>query len=289
MNKNIIISNPKKLEKITKAIIKEGLEKIHILSDFDRTLTYTFVNNKRIPSLTSLISILRDEKYLTPDYPKKAHALFAKYHAIEINPNISLIKKKKMMHQWWNKHSNLLIKSGLNKKDIEKVVRSNKIVFRKGALEFFSILHDHNIPLIIMSSAGLGEDSISLYFKNHKILRNNIHIISNKAIWDKNGNAIGFKKPIIHCANKDETLIKNFPNIYKKIKNKKNVILLGDSMGDVGMVEGFDYCHLIKIGFLNEKIEENLEIYKKNYDVILLNDSSMIYVKDLLNNIIKKI
>lgn len=284
MNKNIIISNSDKFKKTIKAMVKEGFKKIHILSDFDRTLTCAFVNNEKVPSL---ISVLRDEKYLTPDYSKKAHAFFDKYRPIEINPNILLSEKKKAMRQWWSKHNNLLIKSGLNKKDIKKVIQSNKIVFRKGVLKFFNILHNHNIPMIIMSSSGLGKDSISLYLKNYKILRDNIYIISNQLIWDKNGNMIDFKKPIIHGANKDETIVKDFPNIYKKIKDRKNVILLGDNLNDIGMIEGFDYCHLIKIGFLNEKVEENLETYKKNYDVILLNDSPIFYVNNLLKKIIK--
>ena len=284
MNKNIIISDPEKLKKTIKAIAKDGFEKIHILSDFDRTLTRSFINNIEVPSL---ISILRDGNYLTPDYSKKAHALFNKYHSIEINPLISLFQKKKAMNQWWHKHFDLLIKSGLNKKDIKKSIQSNKIIFRKGALDFFNILHKKNIPLIIMSSDGLGKYSISLYFKHYKILYKNIHIISNEAIWDKNGNLIDFKKPIIHSANKDETIVKDFPNIYKKIKNKKNVILLGDLLDDAGIIAGFDYSNLIKIGFLNKNIEQNLEIYKKNYDVVLLNDCSMVYVKNLVNKIIQ--
>ncbi|MBU2415738.1 hypothetical protein KKH86_00740 [Patescibacteria group bacterium] len=69
------------------------------------------------------------------------------------------------------------------------------------------------------------------------------------------------------------------------IKNRKNVLLLGDSFGDTEMINGFDYDNLIKIGFLNENVKENLEEYKKNYDVVILNDGSMEYVNDLLNEI----
>ena len=34
--KNIIISKPEKLEKVKGAIVKDGKEKLHVLSDFDR-------------------------------------------------------------------------------------------------------------------------------------------------------------------------------------------------------------------------------------------------------------
>ena len=54
------------------------------------------------------------------------------------------------------------------------------------------------------------------------------------------------------------------------------------------MVKGFEYDNLIKIGFLNEKAEENLNIYKKNYDVVILNDGSMKYVNGLLRNLFSR-
>ncbi len=69
-------------------------------------------------------------------------------------------------------------------------------------------------------------------------------------------------------------------------KNRKNIILLGDNLEDIGMVKGFNYDNLIKIGFLNENVEENLEQYKRNYDVIILNDSPLDYVSGLLKKMI---
>lgn len=281
MTDNIVISNPKKLEKLKKSISGDRPERFHVLADFDRTLTRAFVNGKSTPSL---ISILRDGNYLTPDYVGKAQALYDKYHPIEIDPKVSLGKKKKAMHEWWMTHFDLLIKSGLNKQDLEKIIESGKVKFREGALDFIEFLHTHNIPLVIMSSSGLGGDVIVMYFEKESKLYDNIYVVSNSYDWDEKGNAIGCKKPIIHAMNKDETMIQDFP-VFKVIKNRKNVLLLGDSLGDIGMVKGFDYDNLIKIGFLNENIEENLEGYRDNYDVIIINDFSMNYVNELLREI----
>jgi len=283
MIENIIILNPKELEKLKKSISEAGPEKLHVLADFDRTLTTAFVDGKSVPSI---MSILRDGNYLTPDYAEKAHALYTKYHPIEIDPKISLEEKKKAMLEWWTTHFDLLIKSGLNKKDLEKVIESGKIRFRGGALDFIEFLYAHNIPLVIMSSSGLGGDVIAMYLAKEGKLYDNIHIVSNSYEWDENGNAIGIKKPIIHVMNKDETAIQNYP-VFDVIKNRKNVILLGDSLGDIGMITGFDYDNLIKIGFLNENVEENLKEHKRNYDIIILNDYSMDYVNVLLREIIK--
>jgi 5'-nucleotidase len=167
------------------------------------------------------------------------------------------------------------------------VVDSQKIRLRKGAKEFFKLLSLSKIPIVIMSASGLGTEAISMFLKKEKCFYSNIYIISNSFKWDKNGKAIGVYEPIIHSLNKDETMVKNFP-FYKKIKNRKNVILLGDSPEDVGMVEGFAYKNLIKIGFLNEDVDKNLKIYKKVFDVLILNDSSVNFIKSLIKKLVVK-
>jgi len=281
---NVLIINKEKFEELKKEFKKDGVEKLHVLADFDRTLTYALVNGKKIPSL---ISVLRDEKYLTPDYPEKANALYEKYHSIETDLSIPLEEKKKAMEEWWTIHFELLIKSNLNKKDIEKAVESNNIVLRDGMVEFLNTLKNNNIPLVVLSSSGLGKEAIELCLEKKRLFLENIHIISNSFEWDESGKAISVKEPIIHTLNKDETAIKNFPEIFEKVKERKNIILLGDSIFDIDMASGFDCKNLIKIGFLNEEIEDNLESYKKAFDVLVLNDSSAEFVNQLLKEIIK--
>lgn len=281
--KNIVILNPEKLEKSKSTISEGGVDKLHVLADFDRTLTSAFIGGQSTPSI---IAILRDGSYLTPDYAKKAHELYNKYHPIEIDPKIPIEKKKKAMNEWWEAHFDLLIKSGLNKKDLERIVESKKIKFRNKALELIDFLKAHNIPLVIMSSSGLGNDVISMILKKEGKLYDNVYIISNSHEWDENGNMIAARKPFIHSLNKDETSVRDFP-AFETIKHRKNVLLLGDNLDDIGMIKGFDYDNLINIGFLNENVEENLEHYKKNYDVVILNDSSMDYVNKILKEMLK--
>lgn len=280
---NVVISNSEELEKLKKIISEGGAIKLHILADFDRTLTTAFVEGKSVPSL---ISILRDGNYLTPEYAKKANDLYNKYHSIEINPKVPYEEKKKMMHEWWTTHVDLLIRSGFNKKDLERIVEAGKVKFREGFEDFIDSLHLHQIPLVIISSSGIGGDAISMYLKREGKLYDNIYIISNLYKWDENGNAISVKQPIIHVMNKDETTIRDYP-FFDVIKDRKNVLLLGDSLGDIGMVKGFEYDNLIKIGFLNENVEDNLELYKRNYDVIILNDSPLKYVNSLLRELVE--
>jgi len=276
---NITISNLKDFERKKEIFKKQGKNKIHIISDFDRTLTKAFVNGMRS---STIIAQIRNGNYLTKDYAPKAHALFNKYNPIEINPKIPLIEKKKIMEEWWRKHFELLIGCGFNKKVINKIIKERKLKFRKGFFEFLDILNKNNIPLIIMS-AGPG-DMIKEYLKEQGQLYENIHIIANMLNFNKNGKAISVKSPIIHTFNKSEITLKSL-EIYHELLIRKNVILLGDSLGDLGMIKGFPYENLISIGFLNYNIDENIEEYKKNFDVVILNDSEMEFVDNLIREI----
>jgi len=133
----IFIPSPQKLKELKEIFKREGKEKIHLLTDFDKTLTQAFVDGEEVPSI---ISVLRSEGYLTPDYPQKAYALYNHYHPYEKQKDLSLEEKKKKMEEWWRKHFKLLIESGLKKEDIEKVVTSKKIRLKKGTKKFLTLL-----------------------------------------------------------------------------------------------------------------------------------------------------
>ncbi|MFA6104979.1 MAG: hypothetical protein WC725_00055 [Patescibacteria group bacterium] len=278
----IRISNEVLFEKIEHEIANGGAKNLHIIADFDRTLTLAFVNGVPTPSITA---ILRDHNYLTPDYAPRAKALYAHYGTIERDPAVTKEKKKDIMEEWWTAHFKLLRECGLHRKDIEKAMTSGVVKFRPGVAEFLKTLHKNNIPLVIMSASGLGSEAIRKFFEHEKLFFSNIHIISNEFVWDENGNAVDIKKPIITGVNKDETMLQNFP-VYETIKNRKNVILLGDNFGDIGMIEGFVCNNLLKIGFLNVDVtDENIVHFERHYDALILNDGSF----DFINSILKKI
>ncbi len=276
--KNVIIPDSEKLKRLKKKFSKDGISKFSVISDFERTLTYLFVDGKRV---TSLISILRDENYLGNEYSKKAKALFNKYHPIEIDPKIPIEEKKSKMEEWWRKHYELLIKAGLKKHHIEKIINSGKIKLRKGCPEFLDFLYWHRIPLLIFSSSGLGGEVISAVFKKEGKLYPNIYIISNFLKWDKKGNFVGVKEPLIHSLNKNGSLIRKL-QVFKVVKNRKNVLLLGDNIEDCQMINGLKCENVIKIGFLNEEIEKNLNAYQSNFEALILNDNDMDFVNEIL-------
>jgi HAD superfamily hydrolase (TIGR01544 family) len=280
---NVIIRDKNELDRKIKCFKKDGHKMIHVISDFDRTLTKAYINGKKFPSI---ISQLYDGNHLTKEYTEKARELQSKYYPIEIDQNIPLSEKSKAMEEWWIKHKLLLIESKLNISDVKNIVDNSYMEFRERLDDFLDKLHENNIPLIIFSSSGIGE-TIGLYFKKIKRDYQNIHIITNSMIYDNNGYAIDYKKPIIHVLNKGEIALKELP-IMKKIIDRKNVILIGDSIGDLGMVEGFPFENIIKIGFLNENVEANKELYRDNFDFVIINDSDFSYVNIILEKIIGK-
>lgn len=274
----MIIKSPKYPQELRERFRRDGLEKIHVLSDFDKTLTYAFVDGESIPSI---ISLLRDGNHLSKEYAQKAHALYNKYQPIEADPNISFAGKKKAMKEWWETHFDLLIESKLRYSDIEDIVKSEKLRLRAGVLEFLDFLNDKSIPLIILSSSGCGE-AIKLILKKYGRDYPNILYIVNQFIWNDSGRAVGIQRPIIHSLNKDETVLKDFPEIFEKVKDRKNVLLLGDSLGDVDMVSGFNYDSLLKIGFFNYKDSQQKDQFMEKYDVVIENDGDFSLINQFL-------
>lgn len=276
---NIIIPKENNFEEIKNKFYAQGLGSLHVIADFDNTLTKAFIAGEKTQSI---IAQLREKNYLSEDYIKKAKELFETYHPYEKDPTITEETRKAKMREWWTLHFSILIKEGLSKKDLRKIIKSKTIELREGYKEFFNLLNKQGIPLIIMSASGIG-DIIKMYLEENKVNYDNVYIITNKFEWDENEIAKDFKEPIIHSANKEEHTLDNLP-IYYELLNRKNVLLLGDSKNDTKMAEGFPYKNIIKIGFLNDKVEELLEYYENNYDVIITDDGSLDFINNFLKN-----
>jgi hypothetical protein len=57
----------------------------------------------------------------------------------------------------------------------------------------------------------------------------------------------GFGGSIIHVFNKNESVVKE-TKFYQEVKNRRNVILLGDSLGDVTMATDKNHDTVLRIG-----------------------------------------
>jgi hypothetical protein len=80
-----------------------------------------------------------------------------------------------------------------------------------------------------------------------------------------------------------ENVIISRPHAYARLVS----IIQEGGPGDVEMANGLEHACVLKIGFLNDNVEKNLDAYKQAYDVVILNDGKMDFVNDLLKEILK--
>ena len=62
----------------------------------------------------------------------------------------------------------------------------------------------------------------------------------------------------------------------QELQGRHNVVLIGDSLGDLRMADGVDNpAHVLKIGFLNVNLEQRMADYMDKFDIVLLDDQTM--------------
>jgi HAD superfamily hydrolase (TIGR01544 family) len=173
---------------------------------------------------------------------------------------------------------------GLTKSDIKSCVAQGHFRFRDGVQQLLSKLSEKKVPVMVFS-AGIA-DVLEEIFKQ-RLGMDDVNIVSNRMKFDAGGKLVGFQDKTIHIMNKGAVALKGTPN-YEKVRGRKNVILLGDSPGDLRMADGLDDAEtVLRIGFLNDKIVERREEYLGLFDVVLVNDGPIAAFEDLLAPILQ--
>ena len=260
-----------------------SLENTYILADFDATLTKAYIWKHKRPSL---ISVLRDNDYLWEEYARLGHEMYNHYAPIEKDQSLSFEERKAAMEERRGKHLWILIEKWLSTSHLQRIIDEKHIQFRNWFEEFFWFLHDHYIPLIIISASGLGVEMIEMMLQHSWVDMTHIHVISNQLVFWNDWLLKDVKKPYIHGMNKDETEIKNF-GFDKYIQWRENIVLLGDSLNDLLMARWATYDSLYSFGFLNDPDvdQERITAYEKAYDRVIRNDWDLYAVLEYLKNI----
>lgn len=247
-------------------------DNFYVVMDFDMTIT--------TPDSDNSWSMLENPDFMSPDFKKASRELFNKYYPYEIDYNLDFETKCSYINKWYKKNMDLFYEYGLTYDILLNCVKHSNVHFRKDFKSFLDFLYKHNIPLIILS-AGIGNVIVEV-LKLNNCLYDNIHIISN-FIEFENNKMKPFESKMIHSCNKS---ISNLPEDFKNNISKKDFILLfGDLIEDLSMVPKEDHNRTLCFGFLDKKINDNLEFYKNNFDVVLTNNSSYEDVENVLNTI----
>jgi cytosolic 5'-nucleotidase 3 len=266
-------------EKKREKIIKDGASRLHIIADFDSTLSLPATKEGQS---TSSVSIIRKSIHMSQEYRNQAQELFEHYAPIEQDHTLSFEKRSVFMAEWWKKHLTIMVEYGLSRQVIKDSVTITIRALRDGFEELAAIANSKSIPFIIFS-AGLGDVIYELLVQKN-ISRNSLQIISNRFDFDPNsGLAVRYREPIIYSMNKSEVGVRGVPEVAELLKHPVNAIVIGDSLDDYFMADGVGYEIILKVGFLNHFSEEKLEVYKKLYDIVLPHDAGLESIVELLD------
>ncbi|XP_071038301.1 7-methylguanosine phosphate-specific 5'-nucleotidase isoform X2 [Parasteatoda tepidariorum] len=275
------IKNRDCVEELVSQLIKGGASKLQIISDFDHTISRVHVNNKRCDST---YGVLEHSHYISDEYKQQTNVLFHHYHPIEVDPALSKAQKLPYMIEWYSKNLDLMPISGVTKGCLKDMVTSSSICLRDGCDQVFETLYRNNIPLLVFS-AGIG-DILKEVLHQESLLYPNVKVIANFLQYDEKDKLLGFKGNMIHTFNKNLSSVEN-KDYFEQLSGRNNIILLGDSLGDLDMAEGAENVNVtLKIGYLNFNIEKSLPDYLDSYDIVLTDDQSMDVLVGLLQSIL---
>lgn len=248
----------------------KNLSNIYVVADFDRTIT-------KGTSQTSW-SILANSPYVPKEYIKDRQNLYNHYRPIELDETMELSKKTLLMKEWFQKHIELFVKYKINKEIFKNAVNDTKIMeFRSGAKEFIEFLYKNDIPLIIIS-AGIG-NFIEIFLESNNCYYNNVFVMSNKIIF-KDNIAVGVENNIIHSLNKNEVALPK--NIQDKLSHRNNVILLGDQISDLKMVDKSKHDVVYTTCLLADEEKDNISKIKENFDIVCEYNDDYFDLQDVL-------
>ncbi len=276
---NLVIKNLKQFEAKVKKIQNDGKECLHVVADFDQTLSKEYVKGgKHAPSTWDCF-------HFSHEYHEEKLRTYEQYYAIEIDVNLPYEYRKEKLIEWGQKSMELMIHHGLTLSMIREAAKSGAVEGREGVAEFFAAARKFKLPTLVLSG-GLG-DVISEYLQSVNSLSPNVHIISNFFTFNDAGLVTGFKGEIVHPMNKSELGIEGKP-YGKEITGRKNVIIIGDKLHDIDMAKGVVHETCLSIGYVNTGQEKNLGNFRETFDVVLVEDGSLRYPTDLIEKLCEK-
>lgn len=267
---SVLMRERSRVEETIYAMQRAGAGSLQVISDFDMTLTRFAHNGKRVATTHN---ILDNRLLINEDCTKKMKELLNIYYPIEIDASRSIEEKLPLMVEWWTKVHELLIEQKIRKDLLAQAVRESSTMLRDGYKVFFDGLAEHQVPLLIFS-AGVGDVLEEVIRQNH-VFHPNVHIISNYMDFDRTGVLRAFKGQLIHTFNKREGALSHAAGL-RELQGRPNVLLLGDSLGDLTMADGVsEPQNVLTIGFLNDQVEERKETYINSFDIVLVKDETM--------------
>lgn len=164
----------------------------------------------------------------------------------------------------------LFVEFGLDLRLLQNVV-SREMRIRNGVEQMMKNLSAHTVPFLVLSS-GLTE-SIGTVLRSNHLLSPNVYIASNSLKFNEAGMCTGLLgERIIHPLNKNEW---DAPKeIQDTFSSRPNILLFGDSLDDIKMVEREKRDETVAIGFCTSSRSHQRELFDEVFDIVVESDDS---------------
>ena len=205
---------------------------------------------------------------------------------------------------WWRTAHDAMAEAGLTRVGIAAAVARGRVALRPGVGELVAGLREAGAPLVVVS-AGITDviDALMSAEVGPELWPTPrpplpaagdgtaplppVIVHSNTGVFDSSGRLLGFEpEPPIHWLNKIDT---TRPLAAQLGLGSKVVLLLGDSVKDVTMVEGLDAADkppvVLRIGFLNTSQDARsaeLEEHMAVFDACVAGDGPLDFVLEVL-------
>ena len=262
-----------------------------IIADFDYTMTKRYYMNPKTNKKVHLLSGFGFYD-LCPDLPEKFRKetmdLKLKYLKYENDNLISLEQRDKYIHYLFTEDIKKIVELHLKKNfldlTLENTIKFKPFYFRYGVKKFYELITKNDIKQIIISGGIKESIQKALLILLNNIKTENIKIISNEFIYDKNDIIVDYKKPLIYTFNKSKIFKENINNLEKYC-----ILFLGDHINDVDAISDINCLEKLCILFNNNgKNDNNMDNYLKKYDCIIFNDGDFLFINEIIKEIINK-
>mmetsp|Transcript_49338 Transcript_49338/g.53242 ORF Transcript_49338/g.53242 Transcript_49338/m.53242 type:complete len:437 (+) Transcript_49338:87-1397(+) len=238
---NVILHRDKlETDKKRNAITAAGLDSLHVVLDFDHTLTSYLRhqphvhNNDNSGSKGADISTQcrNDEMNNSPpnreDICPECHDViqYGNYEPLERRHSfcsaIDIIYADQQEEQltelseWWIRFHEAVIAHQITEQEVRTAAQEAHIVLRPGAVELLDMLATHNVQTTIVS-AGVSTIIEEVFQQNDVQLPKNTQVIANVPVFSSSGGKkqgddnerqiVAFEEPLIYSRNKAEVLI----------------------------------------------------------------------------------
>lgn len=178
---------------------------------------------------------------------------------------------------WYGLNNRYIQKEQITRDNLCRILRQNRFIFRHGVLELLQV-SKLGVPITVVSG-GLGDIILAVINSMHaKFLKQElsdiVKIYSNRILFDEQG----FMYFDDEFFNKREGAC--------NIKDRQNLILVGDNLGDNFMAEHQQPDNFISICLIDQNLTESNPYYKQNdrikerlktnvYDIVIKDDANL--------------